>query len=247
MKIVDIGTHFFIDKIMQRISRNKNFLLCFVGETGSGKSYSGLALAEYLSQKMNVPFSKENIVFSPRTLMQRINEGDLPKGSCLLFDESGVSYSARQWQSINNQLINYLIETFRFKNYIVIFTVPSISFIDKVARQLIHCICETVSINYAKKFCEVKPFFIQVSRFCKAYYKYLKVATPGAIVSSQIQRLQIYLPSKELIEHYEKVKNDYVEDLYKMIEEGLEMKKPGLYRKPGRPRKMVKEIEGLTE
>jgi hypothetical protein len=230
--------------VARKIRRNQNFIGAFIGATGSGKSYSALSFCEYMSARLGVPFSSENIVFSPQALMSLINSGNLRKGSCILFEESGVTYSNRQWQSINNQLINYLIETFRDLNYVVFFTVPNISFIDVVARKLIHCLFETKSINYEDNFVVVKPFMIQVSKTGKVYYKYLKVSERGRVVPTQILRLNIYLASDDLIGVYDDKKEVFGKELRSAITKGLSLVKG---RGVGRPKKINEIMDAVMQ
>ena len=65
--------------IKQRIKRNKNFLACITGPTGSGKTYSALRLAERLDSE----FDASRIVFTPQEFIDLLNSGTLKKGSVI--------------------------------------------------------------------------------------------------------------------------------------------------------------------
>ena len=73
----------WVTYIKQRITKNKNFLGFISGETGSGKSYSSLRIAEELDTDFNV----DRCVFSGLELMDLINANGLKKGSVIVFEE----------------------------------------------------------------------------------------------------------------------------------------------------------------
>ena len=161
-----------VEYVHDRIKKNKNFLCAFTGSTGSGKTYSALRFA----QKLDPTFTPENrVAFTPKRFMQILNGGELKVGSVILFEEAGVALNSRKWQSKANILVNFVMQTFRHRNYIVIFTAPDFSFVDVSTRKLFHACFETVNIDKKKQMCFVKPLFIQVNqRSGKIYYKYLK-------------------------------------------------------------------------
>lgn len=206
--------------IKQRISKNKNFLCAITGPTGSGKTYSSLKLAEVLDPN----FNKDRIVFTPKEFINLLNNGDLKSGSVIVFDEAGVSLNNRAWQSIANNLIQYVLQTFRHKNYIVLFTAPDFSFIDKASRKLFHSYMETKGINFSKNKCILKPFMLQINqRNGEIYFKYLTAILPR-VGETKIQSLSVGLPSKELVKEYEIKKQDFTRSLNEDIERKLNEK-----------------------
>ena len=60
------------------------------------------------------------------------------KGQPVLLDEMGIAMSARKWQSKENIGLSFLLQTVRYMNHVILFTVPQISFVDVVARKLFH-------------------------------------------------------------------------------------------------------------
>lgn len=216
------NTDYFLNWGANRIQKNKNLLILLTGQTGSGKTYSSISLAEAYAHLFQTPFTIKDVIFTPKEFMTRINSGELKKGSVLVFDEAGVGYSAREWWSISNKLINYLMQTFRHRNYIVIFTTPDMSFIDKACRRLIHVHMETIKIDYFKRLCVIKPFIAEVNqRTGKTYWKYLRVPGENKIVPDKVERIGVGLPSKEIRIEYEKKKEEYTTALNKSIEEAL--------------------------
>ncbi len=226
----------WIRYVHKRIKRNKNFLCMFSGPTGSGKSWGAMSFCEQLDPN----FDTDRIVFSAKQLMELINSGTLKKGSCILFDEAGIDLGSRTWQSMTNRMLNYLIQTFRHKNFILIFTSPYSDFIDTQTKRLFHAEFKTVRINERRRTVAVKPLTLQYnSSMKKWYYHYLKVIKPGTGII-KIERWEIIAPTKELIEKYEKKKSNFTAELNKGIQRKIEIAQDD--RRP-----LTKLQEGITE
>lgn len=208
----------FGEYVHKRIRENKNFMCCITGATGSGKTYSALRFGE----RWDKNFKPENIVFTPQDFITLLNGGTLKKGAVIVADEFGVSMNSRNWQSQSNQMLNYILQTFRSKNYIVLFTSPDFGFIDSSARKLFHCHMMTQGINLKKKECTLKPLMLQVNQTNgDIYRKFLQVAFGKKRDIKRINRIDVSLPSKELIKAYEIKKENFVDQLNKEIEEKL--------------------------
>lgn len=208
--------------IKKRIRENKNFISFIGGPTGSGKTYSALKICEVLDDDFNV----DRIVFDGLELMRLLNEGNIKSGSCILFEEAGVAMSNRNWYSTLNKMLNYLMQTFRHRNIVLIFTSPYMDFIDAGTRKLIHAEIMTDGIDYEKKVCRLKPMLIQYnSRYNKYYYKYLKMKIGGNSV--KIKRWSVGLASPELIKAYEEKKRRFTDKLNEdiLVELGGKKKK----------------------
>lgn len=157
-----------------------------------------------------------------RQLMQLINSGNLKSGSAILWDEAGIDISSKNWQSLTNKLINFLLQTFRHKQFILIFTSPYLDYVDASTRKLFHAEFSTISIDYRKKTTKIKPHLIQYNaRSKKFYYKYLRVRTQLRGVAP-IKAWNVPKPSKGLIEQYESIKNKFTKDLNEDIEKQLD-------------------------
>lgn len=202
--------------IRKRIRNNKNFLATITGPTGSGKSWSGLSMAELIDPN----FDSSRIIFRARELMKLIREGNLPPGSVILWDEAGIDLSNRNWQSVTNKMLNALLQTFRHRNFILLFTVPYHDFIDSASRKLFHADFETQRINKNKQEVIIKPKLLQYnSNLAKWYRKYLKITENGHVV--KIKRWAVPKPSDELIKQYEERKNYFTSSLNTDIDNQL--------------------------
>ena len=202
--------------IHKRIRNNKNFLATITGPTGSGKSWSGLSMAELIDPT----FTVDRVIFKARELMKLIREGNLKPGSVILWDEAGIDLSNRNWQSVTNKMLNALLQTFRHRNFILLFTVPFHDFIDSASRKLFHADFETQKINKNQQVVIIKPKLLQYnSNLCKWYRKYLKITENGHLV--KIKRWAVPKPSDELIKAYEEKKTKFTSSLNDDIDNQL--------------------------
>lgn len=136
-----------VGMVRKRINqRDKNFMACFVGDTGSGKSSGALAFAE----RVDPTFAEAcRVVFTPADFLRTIIE--MKKGQAVIFDEAGVGISSREWQKIQVKLVGFVAQLFRHKNLCVIFTVPSMGFVEKQTRSLSHAVIHFKFIDEVKK------------------------------------------------------------------------------------------------
>jgi len=231
----------FEQYVHERIEKkNKNFLMVICGETGSGKSYSALKIAERLDPK----FSIDRVVFSAidfmtliNQLVQRSKEGEDISGFVIIWDELGATHGSREFMTTSNKAINHFFQLSRHLNLIVLLTVPLLSFIDSATRKLCHCVGEMTGINRTKKMSTMKIKMVQTNVLSgKEYPKYLRYNKEGS--QFVYKKLSIGLPNKELIEVYEIKKENFAHEYYKDIEQKLiaKDKQDKQTRKPLTPR-----------
>jgi biotin operon repressor len=207
--------------IRQRLRQNKNFMGVIVGPTGSGKTWTGISICE-----MGDPeFSIDRIVFSGSDLMKLINSGTIKRGSFILWDEAGVGLSARSWQSMANKLLNFLLQTFRHKNFVLLFTTPFEDFLDVATRKILHAELKTHGINFDKQTVKIKGKLYQYNPEMKKFYKkYLRVVTKDGIIP--VVSWNVPKPSKKLIDEYEAKRSAFTHRLNKNIEAELRKLEP---------------------
>ena len=208
-----------IKYIEKRIKNNKNFLVTITGPTGSGKSWTALSIAEQLNEDFNI----KRVIFKAEKLMEIVNSEEFKKrkGLVIVWDEAGIDLSNRNWQSVTNRMLNFLLQTFRHKNFILIFTAPYHDFLDVASRKLFHADFETVKINKKKGTCTIKPKLLQYNPSRKQWYrKYLRVLVPG-IGTKKIKRWKIKKPSLKLRRAYENKKSIFTGYLNRNIQHAL--------------------------
>lgn len=199
--------------------KNQNWICCISGPTGSGKSYAGLSICEYIDRK----FSPDNVFFSIRDFVRAINEKRIRRGSAVLLDEVGISWGSRDWLKKESKNMSYLFQVMRFLNLAVIMTVPLVSMVDVHGRGLMHAVMKTKGISYKEGFVNVDMRLLQINPFDsrKVYRKYPRVrnSKTGRVV--KVTTMQIYMASPKLVAAYEKKKRAFAMDLFKTIEEKL--------------------------
>lgn len=213
MKKKDTLSERFLWRLRRRmLIDNKNWLAIVCGETGSGKSYSALSIADTLCPRGIT--IRRNVVFNPVQFLQRVtHHEDLKKGDIIIFDESGVGLSAREWYSIQNRLLGSVLQTFRNLNIGCIFTTPNLGFMDVQGRKLLHHYFETAGINYEEELAYLKVYVVQHnSRLDKTYYK-LPALVDGHGKVIKVQYLAIPKPRPELVADYETAKTEYTRAL----------------------------------
>jgi ABC-type dipeptide/oligopeptide/nickel transport system ATPase component len=239
----------FVDSVNNRINSNKNCLICIVGDTGSGKSYASLRIGEVLDPTFNI----DRVVFSAESFMKLLNEGDLRKGNVIIWDEAGAGgggsaggMAHREWWSKANQAINYVMQTFRNKNLITIFTTPSAGFVDKDMRDLFHYVINMRMIDRVKKVsvCNVKR--IQHNPVIgKTYRKNLRDDENGYDII--YNSMEVSLPSKVLRIVYERKSAEFKKILREEMEGRIKHEKIKSKKKIVDIDKIEKEVKDNPE
>ena len=103
------GEPSWITWIKKRIKNNLNFLAIAEGPTGIGKSWSLLSIAYMIDKE----FEPRQTAFGFKQVMEIINSEwfKQKKWKIIIFDEAQTDISNRQWQSLTNRLMNYLLFT----------------------------------------------------------------------------------------------------------------------------------------
>lgn len=208
------GEDSFIRWIKKRISCNLNFISLFQGATGIGKTWSAISMAQMIDSEFNV----NQVVFDFKELMAVINSDwfKQKKWKIIIFDEPQITISNRNWQSVNNKLMNYLLSTFRHQNVILIFCSPYVDFLDSQSMKLLHCIFECVGVNKKTELSRVRPKIQQYNSYMKKMYQHPLYVIKGKKVIA-LRDWHIPKPSMDLIEQYEAKKSGFTSNLNKDI------------------------------
>lgn len=192
----------FSEWVNRRLGDKRNFLMAIVGETGSGKSYMGMRLGEVFDR--NRDFDVSHVTFTADEFFDCL--GTLKSNCFIMFDEAGVSFGHREFQHLANRMLSHVFQTFRYKYINVIFTVPSLGFIDYVGRSLLHC---TVRVT---------------DRGRGVVYRVQKNMLGSDIFYPKIGIVSTELPSEALCKAYEEKKTAIMEKRYKDWGESLKAK-----------------------
>lgn len=217
-------------------SEGKKNFLCFVtGQTGNGKSYCALSMAEIYSKLYKIDFNPEyHIISSLEELLILITEPEATRkikfGSVIVFDEPQVEGNARNWQSDINQALSQLISTFRNQRLVVFFVCPYKEMVDKQSRILFHGEFRVEGYDLKTKLTLVKPRFLEWNNKSQQfYYKRLivqyKEQGKQVMTTSKLHRWHIPLASKEIIDVYEDKKKKFTDELNKKLLHDIQMQK----------------------
>lgn len=215
--------------IQGRIKKNKNVIIVINGATGSGKTYSGISIAQEAAKHLGTNFSAgQNIAFSFKDMLRNMQlEENAKPGTAFVFEEVGAfggGASSREWQSKANKFFFSFLQTSRHRNQILIMTCPYFSFLDAGARALVHLQCDTAAIDYKKRLTYIKPRILQVnSRTGKIYFKYIRFSVNKKPYTLPVAGIPC--PDSETLALYEKMKLNYTSNLYQsMLDDNPEAK-----------------------
>lgn len=200
---------------------NKNFLLAIVGEPGSGKSWSGVYLANCLDRdsKNNSRFTIDRIVFSAKDFINLV-KSDLPKGSWIMWEETGVGINSRLFFEHTNIIISYITQTFRYKNYGVIYTVPDLGYVDKQVRKLFHTAIKIDGSSEEEEVSFGKWYNLKTSMFGKTYFPQPRIMTKRGI--EIYTGVEFPMAPKKLLDSYEEKKKVTTDSWYENYSKRLE-------------------------
>jgi len=213
------GEASFVRWIKKRIKNNLNFLALASGSPGIGKSWAMISVA----QQIDPTFEPRQVAFSFRGVMEIINS-DWFKGKqwkIIVFDEAQCDIGSRQWQSLTNRLMNFLLSTFRHQNIIFFFTSPYADFLDIQSRKLLHCIFEIKGHSRKSSKTTIRPKLQQYNSKMQKWYEH----SLHIIRDKKVRKLvnwQVKKPPRELIEPYEKAKAEFTDNLNQQILKQLE-------------------------
>lgn len=208
------------------MDKNQNYVMLFVGQTGTGKSYAAMDLGE----RIDPDFGIDRVVFTADEFISILNNDDsLVKGSVIMWDEAGVGMPAREWYSLSNRIISYVVQTFRVKGYVLIMTTPSLKYIDSQIRALFHGIAETIdpSISGGRFGWAKYLHLIHDPREGKTRMVYPTLMDRHNVPmklrgrTSKHGNMLFQLPSQELITSYETKKKEFTDGLIASASEML--------------------------
>lgn len=185
LKLIYNRTHFY----------KKNFLMAITGETGAGKSYTALTMAE----KLDPRFTIDSVCFSAKEFLKKVQDIKY-NGQVLIFDDAGaMGIGNRKWYTETNILTNYVIQTFRYKHGIVFFCVPDFSLIDVGTRKMIQCMGLVTRIGNVAK---LRPYSIVADRKRgDLYYMYYRFNNGHGV--EILREVPLSMPSTKLRKQYE--------------------------------------------
>jgi hypothetical protein len=189
-----------------------NWMAAVVGETGSGKSWTALRIAEAVDPN----FTVDQVAFGIEEFMRLVMDDSLGRGSVIVFEEASVEAAAGEWHTTGNKVLRRVLDTWRHQNRGAIFTLPAFGALDKGARGRMSALIQQQHTVEDRGFSVAKyKWCDQDSDTGKIYKKYPRIG------GRKYKRLKISKPSKELREAYEERKEAYTRDLNEQLLEEL--------------------------
>jgi len=166
-----------------------NTFILILGNVRSGKSWTGLKICQEYSLVAKKQFSVDKQVsFTiPKFLKWSASNTD----SCFMVDEIQLSMGSREWWSVQHRIFNQFCDIQGFRRNLAVFTMPSISYIDKHLRFLINYI--VVSLN-------------------QGFVKWFKVQVRHELGKGWLQKIgtmKVKPPNEKITKDYERIKKEF--------------------------------------
>lgn len=207
--------------------RNNSVNVRFVGDTGSGKSWSALAFCEICAGMLNKKFTSEKIYFSIKDVIDEVAQNEPPPGTIFFIDEQQVAASSKRHQSKRAEAYAIFLSTIRSNRYIIVTTLPFTDMELKQVRRFFHVEIETHGADLNTKTVRSTPRYQEYSRQKKdkIYSKRLIIEyvddKTGIKKHRKLSYWDIPKPSQDLVDVYERMKAQFKRNLYKKMSKEL--------------------------
>ena len=190
-------------RIRKALLGGDNFVGILTGKTRSGKSFSGLSLAKAIDPD----FDETRVVFSAQEFMELIGSKTLKAGDMIMWDEAGIGVATRDWYSLLNKSVNYVLQTWGHQSIGLLFTVPDMSMIDSQTRKLVNMYFKTTKLLKGKNRARLKAYYLSPMEKAE-----MKKVRPRYIINGRkvdVQYIEIMKPPVKLVNRYLKKKESF--------------------------------------
>lgn len=204
-------TNWLWKKIWKRLhQKNKGWGAVFVGEKGSGKTWSALSIAHLLDRNSKkTRFGIGRVCFNALDFLGLIQR-DWKKGSFIILDDAGLVLHSKDAMKKEVKRIGKILQSMRYKNMGIILTLPALGMLEKQSRQLLKAYFEVLGIEKNKTRCKYHEMQTN-PKSGKIYYhrprRVEKGTTPTGyplIHRKTIDSILIDCPPTKLTKEYEK-------------------------------------------
>lgn len=241
----------FITPLYQAIydriyKRKQNTLIVIVGGVGTGKSLLALRIGKELDPTFTEETLKERVVISPEQFLELVvNKKDkLKTGSVIIIDEAGTQLGSRDWYTVNNRVISYVLQTFRYQRLIVIFTLPNMSFLDVHARRMFDFYIETLKIDFSNNQTIAKVYGLSYDKMKpdKPYKKAFRVRDEKGR-KTKVSRFRFPKVNAKMVNVYEKYAQTFKERVAEeALKQSLHIKEAQHQREIFNPHDVAKKV-----
>jgi len=203
--------------INKRNRKGLSSMIFVIGLRGSGKSSLCQRLAQLIKEKEQE--TKISIVDSLLSLLKAIRSSK--EGDIIIIEEITVLFPSRRAMSGENVAISKVLDTIRKKQLIIFTNCPIWKTIDNNMKASGDVIVETLRINKIEKLVKAKFHRIQVNPFSGQVFRHTFQNSEG----KDVNRLFTRMPDLEAWKEYEKDKDIFMDNLYKVEQLKQEKKK----------------------
>lgn len=227
MKQVDIDfdklpeAEAIIGHIYNRYRKGLLTVVKVIGLPGMGKSYCCMRLAELISIRIHGKniMKREYIADNLIDIIKNIRGAKI-RGMPLVVEEISVLFPSRRHMTQENVAAGQLWDTMRKKGMIVIMNCPLSKDVDRKITSLSNLQIETLRVNKKKGICIIKPMRLQANPSTSKVYNHRLIDKHGM----EVHRSFVRKPSDKLCEEYEKMKDDFLDELYDLLQKKQEKK-----------------------
>ena len=163
-----------------------------------------------------------HVVFSVQDLV-KLATSNLPKGSVIIYDEAGVESDNTSYHERRAQILRWVLQLWRFKNIMLIITLPSLRSLTVGVRRLATCTVET----FGRRFRQKKHAYARVvmtshklhrdKEFTMEKFLRFKEVHNGVKMVKRLRWYKFGFPDKVLAWHYEKIKREQALAWFKLF------------------------------
>lgn len=208
-----------VDLARKRLAQDKNNLVVFSGETGSGKSMASLDFA----RKLDPTFCLDDIVFTVPDFLARVKDlkaqGDAA-GKVVVFEEVGIGADSRESMSKKNIAFGQILKLFRYLQISVVFNVQNLQMFDVNGRRLIHYHAVMAGIDRRRKRAATHFFIVDSHHSFEGEPRYFfpVLEIKNLHLVYQIDPVWFNLPPVSLTNPYKRKKDEFLDDLVSKME-----------------------------
>lgn len=198
--------------IKDRYNKGLYTLLLAIGLPGTGKSSACQRLGELICEDLGngQKLKSKDIVDSLEKFLERIINVKGP-GEVIIIEEVSVLFPSKRAVSAENVIMGKVLDTCRKKQVILLSNAPVLSSIDSHIRQMAHILIETLRINKKEGVCVYGAWRLQTNPKSGKTYTHRFMRN-----NFDVDRHYVRQPSPEIWEEYEKDKDKFIADLYKL-------------------------------
>lgn len=200
-------------KVWKRMwKQDEHFMGVIVGREGSGKSYTGIKIAECVDPT----FTAERVMFDPVNFLKKLQEwkaNNDTRGKVVVIDEAGVGVGVRTWYDKDQIRLNQVLQIIRDENMCVLFTIPRLEELDSQTEGRLHAYLEMTE-KRKEEWVLVKWLNWDPTRDGrnKIYREYPEMRVNGQ--TRKIKRLCLSPPSEDIVAGYEERKTAFQQEEY---------------------------------